>query len=103
MTMPNKLPRVLAAVCLTALTFGLRPAQAASVDPGACAQIQSQVAPDSAAQFLQDLQPAKSATEKSFGCAGYCVQNPCSTLLLVCGEHVNNVGVLVCGCYDPRQ
>jgi hypothetical protein len=101
--MPSKLPLVLAALSLTALTFGLRPAQATLVDASARPQSQSQAAPDSFAQIFQDLQPAKSATETSFGCVGYCVQNPCSNPALACGEHVNNVGVLVCGCYDPRE
>jgi hypothetical protein len=103
MTMPSKLPLVLAALCLTALTFGLRPVQAAPVDAGACAQLQSQAAPDSIAQIFQDLQPAKSATEKSFSCPTYCAQHPCGHAGWVCGEHFNSVGLLVCGCYDPSQ
>jgi len=101
--MPTKLPLVLAALCLTALPVGLLPAQAAPVNAGACAQIQSQTAPDSIAQILQDLQPAKSATEKSFSCPDYCAQHPCGHVGWVCGMHVNDVGWLVCGCYDPFQ
>ena len=101
--MKAKLPLVLAALCLTALTLGLVPAQAAPVDAGACAQIQSSAAPASAAQLFQDLQPVRTAEAKALNCPAYCAAHPCGHAGWVCGLHVNTVGLLVCGCYDPNQ
>ena len=99
--MRTKLSLVFATLCLIALTFGLLPAQAAPVAAGSCAQVQSQAAPDSLAQILKDLQPARSATEKAVNCASYCAAHPCGHVDWICGQHINTFGTLVCGCYDP--